>query len=392
MLNENVKQSRRIVIFGAGQIGRQALTMYKGNVKYFIDNDEKLQGTLIDGVSVKSINAILEDTDDFQIVIASAYQKSMEQQLKDLGVKNYELYLEKFKAYYVTDEIVFNPYVDNPNRDVTEDTWNQYIKNSVKIEMINKEVEEIHNQNKIFSHVEIETVNRCNGTCEFCPVSKMHDSREYLEMSERLFQDIIEQLAEINYNGKLALFSNNEPFLDKNIIQKHKYAREKLPNAKMHLFTNGTLLTVDKFVEIMKYLDELIIDNYQQDLKLIKPCKEIESYCMTHPEYRRKVTIVLRKPKEILSTRGGDAPNRREKVSYGNARCILPYKQLIIRPDGKVSLCCNDPLGKNTLGDLTKSNILDVWNNDRFKMVRECLYEGRAKWKHCEYCDHFSMG
>lgn len=76
-------------------------------------------------------------------------------------------------------------------------------------------------------------------------------------------------------------------------------------------------------------------------------------------------------------------------VSYGKERCALPFKQLIIRPDGKVSLCCNDPLGKNTLGDLTKESVLDVWNNDKFKTVRKCLYEGRANWKHCEYCDAF---
>jgi radical SAM protein with 4Fe4S-binding SPASM domain len=159
----------------------------------------------------------------------------------------------------------------------------------------------------------------------------------------------------------------------------------------MHLFTNGTLLTVEKFSEIMRYLDELIIDNYHQKLQLIKPCREIAEFCELHPELKKKVTIVLRKPKEILTTRGGDSPNRQILVSYGESRCVLPFKQLIIRPDGKVSLCCNDPLGKNTLGDLTKDTILDVWNNDRFKMVRECLYNGRKNWKHCEYCDVFNL-
>jgi radical SAM protein with 4Fe4S-binding SPASM domain len=64
---------------------------------------------------------------------------------------------------------------------------------------------------------------------------------------------------------------------------------------------------------------------------------------------------------------------------------------MIIRPDGKVSLCCNDPLGKNTLGDLTKETILEVWNNDRYKMVRNCLYNGRKNWKHCEFCDVFNL-
>ena len=142
----------------------------------------------------------------------------------------------------------------------------------------------------------------------------------------------------------------------------------------------------------MSYLDELIIDNYMEDLKLIRPCEEIKRYCETHPELKKKVTIVLRNPREVLSTRGGDAPNRKKMISFGKERCVLPFKQLIIRPDGKVSLCCNDPYGKNTLGDLSKDTITMVWNNDRFQMVRKCLYEGRAHWKHCEFCDSFNLG
>lgn len=260
------------------------------------------------------------------------------------------------------------------------------------IAAVNDMVETMREKQVMFDHVEIETVNRCNGNCSFCPVNKNDDAREYKIMSEEVFKKIIQQLADINYSGKLALFSNNEPFLDSDILERHKYTRKKLPNARMHLFTNGTLLTVERFKELMLYLDELIIDNYQQDLKLIKPCQEIAEYCEWHPELKKKVTIVLRKPHEILSTRGGDAPNRKDMISYGKERCILPYKQLIIRPDGKVSLCCNDPLGKNTLGDLTKESILEVWNGQKFRIVREALYRGRENWKHCTYCDYFNLG
>ena len=115
-------------------------------------------------------------------------------------------------------------------------------------------------------------------------------------------------------------------------------------------------------------------------------------YCELHPELKEKVTIVLRKANEILSTRGGDAPNRKYLVSYGEATCALPYKQMIVRPDGKVSLCCNDPLGKNTLGDLSKESILDVWYGEKFNEVRDALNRGRKNLEHCIYCDVFNLG
>ena len=384
--------SKDIIIFGAGQIGRMALLKYGDRVDYFIDNNVKIQGKKINRVVIKGVEEGISDIDSHTIIIASKHQDKMVEQLRTLGIDNYQFYLEDSRAYYETEELVINPYLDNENRDVSEMKWNENVQRSCAIDVINDQVEQLHGKEVMFDHVEIETVNRCNGNCSFCPVSKNNDTREYKMMSEELFERIVQQLADINYSGKLALFSNNEPFLDPGILSKHQYARNKLPKARMHLFTNGTLLTLESFQELMLYLDELIIDNYQQDLKLIRPCQEIAEYCERHPELRKKVTIVLRKPEEILSTRGGDAPNRKAMVSYGKERCILPYKQLIIRPDGKVSLCCNDPLGKNTLGDLSKDNILDVWNNQRFKTIREALYNGRENWAHCVYCDNFSLG
>ncbi len=383
--------TKKYVIFGAGQIGRMALAEYRGQIAFFVDNNREIQGKKLDGVEIRCVEEILKEKDRYHVIIASRSQELMEKQLLELGITDYEFFLEGENAYFHTEELIFNPYLDNEERDITEHQWNENLKRNLARETVNYRVEQLQGKEILFDHVEIETINRCNGSCDFCPVSVKNDIREYKVMSRALFECIINQLADINYSGKLALFSNNEPFLDEDIVSKHKYAREKLPNARMHLFTNGTLLKLEWFIEIMEYLDELIIDNYRQDLQLIQPCREIAAYCEEHPELKKRVTIVLRKPHEILSTRGGDAPNRKEMISYGEDRCVLPYKQLIIRPDGKVSLCCNDPYGKNTLGDLTKNSILEVWNNDKFKMVRKCLYEGRKNWKHCEFCDAFSL-
>ena len=101
---------------------------------------------------------------------------------------------------------------------------------------------------------------------------------------------------------------------------------------------------------------------------------------------------MLRKPKEILTSRGGTAPNRKELPEYSKDRCVLPFKQIIVRPTGQISLCCNDALGKYTLGDLSKDKLLDVWYGPKFSMVRKCLYEGRENWGNCKYCDTFIMG
>ena len=259
-----------------------------------------------------------------------------------------------------------------------------------------KEVDELteqlyHNQ-LLFDHVEIETINRCNGICDFCPVSKQNDIREYRVMREELFKKIVEELAEINYGGKIALFSNNEPFLDDRIIEWNKYAREKIKNARIHLFTNGTLLTLDKFISIIDYLDELIIDNYTLNGQLLRTCKDICDYCNVHEELKSKVTIVMRNPHEILSSRGGSAPNRSDIKEYKDNRCALPFRQMIIRPSGEVSLCCNDPLGKYTLGDVNVQTLSEIWYGEKFNNIRKRLYLGRKNIEACSRCDNISLG
>lgn len=290
--------------------------------------------------------------------------------------------------YYDTDEIIYSNYSEEYT-EYTEDEWIASMEYNPSKKELNAYVDELNISKPLFEHVEIETINRCNGTCDFCPVSAGNDIRKKHVMDEKLFYKIVDQLAELNYSGRFATFSNNEPFLDKRIIEFNKYAREKLPKARIHMFTNGTLLTLDKFIEIVKYLDELIIDNYEQDLKLIPNAQIIKEYCEEHKELKKKVTIVMRKPHEILTSRGGDAPNRTHNASYPDIKCALPFKQLIIRPDGKVSLCCNDPYGKCTLGDLNYESVLEVWNGKAFDNIRKKLSQGRGNFEHCKYCDTF---
>ncbi len=223
-------------------------------------------------------------------------------------------------------------------------------------------------------------------------------------MSEELFKKIISELSHINYSGYLSLFSNNEPFLDERIINFAKYARENLKNAELSIWTNGTLLTFEKFQEIIKYLDMLVIDNYNDDKKINSPeLEKIYNYLQEHPDLKReklnsagKVYFNFRLQNQILTSRGGQAPNKSDKKLLNKKVlkeiCRLPFSQLIIRPDGKISLCCNDPLGKYTLGDLNKQSIKEIWNSDEYKKIRlEMLKHGRKNLNLCNSCDNATL-
>lgn len=238
----------------------------------------------------------------------------------------------------------------------------------------------------LFKYCEIETINRCNGTCSFCPVNRNDDPRELAKMTKELFKKIIDELAQMEYVGKLALHSNNEPFIDDRIIDFARYARIRLPQAYIFIFTNGSLLTLDKLIEIEPYLDKLIIDNYNDALELNNVPALLNEYCKTKPYLDRKIEFRLRKMNEVLSTRGGSSPNKRNTKSI-SCQCLLPFSQVVIRPDGKLSLCCNDALGKMTMGDVSESTLFEIWTSQKYMKIREMMRVGRKEIELCRYCD-----
>jgi len=234
--------------------------------------------------------------------------------------------------------------------------------------------------------IQIETINRCNGTCSFCPVNKYVDSRKMTQMEPELFKKIIQELVDMNYTGRIALFSNNEPLLDFDIEKKAEYVKKKLPKSFVYLYTNGTLMNVERFKKLVNWLDQMIIDNYNDNLKINENLKKIAELCLKDETLNKKVEIHLRKENEVLYTRGGQAPNNTKK-EIRDYPCFLPFNQLIIRPDGKVSLCCSDALGKMTLGDIKIQSIKEIWTSETYSEIRGKIIEDISSIELCKYCD-----
>lgn len=207
-------------------------------------------------------------------------------------------------------------------------------------------------------------------------------------MSEELYKKIIDQLAELNYLGYLSLFSNNEPLLDKRIINFLDYARKQLPNARLCLFTNGVLLTDKLYETLIEKLNYLVIDNYSDEMKMIPSVEEIYSK-YKYGKTKCDVKIYIRKKTQILSSRGGESPNRSPNVTYESS-CMMPLMQIVVRPDGKISKCCQDGLGVSTIGDLTKETLIEAFKNkDRNYLCNELIERGRGTVLGCKHCDVF---
>ena len=237
----------------------------------------------------------------------------------------------------------------------------------------------------LFRIIRLETVSRCNGACSFCPVNRFNDPRQTLFMDEGLFKNIIEQLSSLKFTGKVKFHLNNEPLVDKRIVPFVKYARENL-TAFISLWTNGRALSVEKFRDLLANLDELVINNYNDNLVWNKKTEEIIKYCNDHKYPSENLRIQMRLENEKMYTRGGEALNRM-KIKSLKSQCIFPFNAINVRPDGKISLCCHDVFGSVTLGDLNKESILDVWYGEAFNEYREKILKGRENIGICASCD-----
>ena len=106
--------------------------------------------------------------------------------------------------------------------------------------------------------IEIGTHNYCNRTCNFCPLSRddvnRRDKKKTKFMDKMMFQNILEQLAEIDFDGRIDFSRYHEPLSHKeDILEKCRMVNYFIPNAKISINTNSDYLN-------REYIDELLND------------------------------------------------------------------------------------------------------------------------------------
>ena len=156
------------------------------------------------------------------------------------------------------------------------------------------------------------------------------------------------------------------------------------------MYSNGSLFSEKHLEGILPSINRLHIDNYHNDRIFTEPVKKILSFIEKNPEFSEKLEINIVRKDAIRTTRAGLAANR-SRVYFLRSPCIYPFSQINIRPDGKVSLCCNDALGKYTLGDLKENTLLEIWEGKRYLDIRNRMLKGRHCLPMCKQCDVFLL-
>lgn len=249
-----------------------------------------------------------------------------------------------------------------------------------------KDYYKVHGHFPIFRQVLIETRTDCNNHCKFCPHA--FNKKTLGIMSWECYKQIINQLSDINYNGRIALMLSNEPLLEERMEEMIVYARQKSPRFFLDMTTNGTLLTVDKLDKFFKLgLDNININDYRSDRdkypeKWSKYIEPIYSAYWNNP----KVSFQKRKTDETLPNYAGNIPQKFNPKEFGF--CNYPFRKLTIAFNGDILLCCDDFMYNTFYGNVQKDKLIDCWNNPELNKIRLSLLNNNRIGL-CERCNDF---
>jgi len=219
-----------------------------------------------------------------------------------------------------------------------------------------------HHQKFPVTVVAIETIGECNRECAYCPVSLVDKRRG--RMATEVFESIVLQLKELNYQDEIFFHFYNEPLLDKRMIDHLKFTRQHLPENFLKLVTNGDPLTLKKANAILDAgVNVLGISMHDPETEE----KAIGIIAGLQEEKRARVETYrfYDWQNHEYTNRAGTIVSDDFKVRRAASREGCDKTEFVIDYMGDVHPCSED-IGKGyVLGNVSESPLLDIWKNGR---------------------------
>lgn len=270
--------------------------------------------------------------------------------------------------------------------------------------------------------LQVETTTACNKGCHFCPLPDIKPTRDHGTMSMDLFRKIVDEASGIGDIEQLCLTGLGETMLDRWVIERAKYARDKMPSSFIDIYTNGSYLTPEKFdalkaVGISCVTVSLNAIDADQHHKIMGGRKDFDTV-MANTEYavaHRGGVMV-----QVKAVVNGDTfteadgwkfyakwghrdlggygqlvyegnwagSNRTTRAFKPNECCSRALTQIYVLFDGRVTPCCLDPDGRHKVfGNLSKQTIKQVYNSPDYLAFREAHDANRAdEYSFCKVC------
>lgn len=229
---------------------------------------------------------------------------------------------------------------------------------------------------KYTNRISIELSNLCNySNCHLkCPLNTKKDEKIILPLE--IIKKIIMEISNYNFSGTVSFHTYNEPLIDPRLFYIISMLKNKCPNVKVYILSNGF------------YFNQTLADDL---IKIGVDRIDITAYSNT--EFNRLKNINVRKPYSIfLSPNIEDLDDRLE--IYNNCiieedilkPCYNVLNDIVITSDAKIDLCCLDWKRLHCFGDLKNQSIKEIIEHTEIYNVFKELAKGIRKNIICKNC------
>jgi hypothetical protein len=267
--------------------------------------------------------------------------------------------------------------------------------------------------------VSLETQTICNAKCTFCPYPSLE--RLGNKMSDELIDKVIADLEVIpkDLPFRFAPFKVSDPFTEGRLFQILKKINERLPNARIDLYSNGASLTPARLEALreVKNFDYLNISLNEHRKEVYEPLMGLKfDHTIARLMHLHERLANGELPFAVVVSKVCDYSHDEEFRAWVGERfptfqvhthrrsdwigtvnvnsqpvpdigCAMWFG-LSITSTGVVSYCCMDGTGSYPIGDVSQQNALDVYNAPGFREVRE-KYMTRLGGAPCGQCTFF---
>lgn len=260
--------------------------------------------------------------------------------------------------------------------------------------------------------VQVEFVESCPLRCSFCGLNGIRGKEnDYKFMELSTAKRIINLIQEDEWTPRIEFAMHGEPSVHPQMIELVSMFRKGLPKLHLMMTSNGAgfvkdpnhtvdtalqslnVLALDWY-ENVKYIPK-ILEQYQGRFKPLYYPQNLKA----NPHRRRKlnehnlviVQDIAKATKGTHSTLNNHAGSGSPPNQNGaGKRCAKPFRELSIRWDGSVAICCNDWVGAYKCGNILEQSLNSIWNGPEFVAARKKLYHGERDFGPCNGCDAMS--
>lgn len=177
-------------------------------------------------------------------------------------------------------------------------------------------------------------------------------------MSDQIFDRLLDELQALDYAGILSFHRYNEPTLRKDLESLVERARQRIPHARLVLYSNGKRLTQTRIDRLLSAgVDQFIITDHAR--RGIRPGSGI---------------VVFQPEDLVISGRAGWLVSVNEPLQLP---CFAPAEMLIVGYNGDVYLCVQDYGREYVMGNIICQSLTDIWETPAFRRYRDLLSRGQ---------------